>query len=54
MIAAKKYAENTLKEIPGYINDGEILHILYTTDINWKHANAIKEFTNFKDDLISD
>lgn len=54
MIATKKSAENTLKEIPGYINDGEVLNILYTTDINWKHAIAIKEFTHFKDDLISD
>lgn len=42
-----------LKEIPGQINDSEILHFLYTKDVNWKHVNAIKHLTDFNDDILS-
>lgn len=44
----------TFKEIPGQINDSEILHFLYTEDINWKHVDAIKQLTGFTDDVLSD
>lgn len=43
-----------LKDVPGHINDGEILHFLYTKDINWQHVNAIKTLTDFNDAVISD
>ena len=43
-----------LQKVPRTINDGEILYLLYNTDINWKYVDAIKSFTDFTDDLISD
>src|SRR5215217_962466 len=43
-----------LEGVPGHINDSEILQLLYTTDINWKHVNAIKILTDFNDNIISD
>ena len=42
-----------LKEITGKINDSEILHILYSQDITWKHVQAIKHLTDFKDEILS-
>ncbi|MFP5042675.1 antitoxin Xre/MbcA/ParS toxin-binding domain-containing protein [Parasediminibacterium sp. JCM 36343] len=42
-----------LEDVPRHISDGEILHSLYSTDINWKHVNAIKTLTDFNDDIIS-
>ena len=42
-----------LKDIPGHINDSEILNLLYTKDINWKYVDAIKTITDFNDDVIS-
>ena len=53
-----KEIENTdtiiLKGVPGYINDGEILQLLYTKDINWKFVKALKNLTDLNDDTISD
>jgi uncharacterized protein (DUF2384 family) len=43
-----------LRDVPGHINDSEILYFLYTKDVNWQHVNAIKTLTNFNDDIISD
>ncbi len=43
-----------LEAVPSHISDGEILHFLYSTDINWQHVNAIKTLTDFNDDIISD
>jgi uncharacterized protein (DUF2384 family) len=43
-----------LATVPGHINEGEILHLLYSTDINWKHVNAIKTLTDFNDNILSD
>jgi uncharacterized protein (DUF2384 family) len=43
-----------LEGVPGHMNDGEILHLLYTTDINWKHVNAIKTLTHFNDNVLSE
>ncbi|WP_315822560.1 antitoxin Xre/MbcA/ParS toxin-binding domain-containing protein [Paraflavitalea speifideaquila] len=43
-----------LKEVPGQINDSEILDFLYTKEVNYKHINAIKDLTAFTDDTISD
>jgi uncharacterized protein (DUF2384 family) len=42
-----------LDELPGQINDAEIMQLLYTTDINWKYVNAIKTLTNFNDTILS-
>lgn len=42
-----------LKDIPGQINDSEILHFLYTKDVNWKYVDAIKHLTDFNDDTLS-
>lgn len=54
MISAKKNFANTILEsVPRHINDSEILHLLYATDINWKHVDAIKTYTQFNDDVIS-
>lgn len=48
------YESAILETVPRSINDGEILHLLNTTDINWKYVDAIKTFTNFNDDILSD
>lgn len=48
-------AENLiLRDVPGHINDSDILYFLYTKDVNWQHVNAIKTLTDFTDDIISD
>lgn len=55
MIKTRENIDNLILDgVPGHINDGEILHLLYTTDINWKYVNAIKTLTDFNDDIISD
>lgn len=43
-----------LDEIPGRISDVEVLNILKTKKIDWNYVAMIKEYTNLKDDLISD
>ncbi len=43
-----------LNEVPGSINDSEILNFLYTKEVNWRHVNAIKTLTDFNDGVISD
>ncbi|GAB2607564.1 antitoxin Xre/MbcA/ParS toxin-binding domain-containing protein [Spirosoma areae] len=43
-----------LRDVPGHINDSEILSFLYTKDINWQYVNAIKTLTDFNDNIISD
>ena len=52
--AAAQTQRGVLKEIPGQINDSEILDFLYTKEINWKFVIAIKDLTDFSDDVISD
>lgn len=55
MVKMKKNYENAILEsVPRNINDAEILHLLYSTDINWKYVDLIKTFTDFNDDIISD
>ena len=49
----KKKQDIIMEEVPGYISDGEILNALYTSDVNWKHVNAMKTFTDFNDDVLS-
>lgn len=49
-----KTGKKILEEVPRHISDGEILHFLYSTDINWQYVNAIKTLTDFNDDVISD
>lgn len=48
------YESAILKIVPNSINDSEILHLLNTTDINWKYVDTIKTFTDFNDDILSD
>lgn len=43
-----------LRDVPGNINDSEILYFLHTKDVNWQHVNAIKTLTDFNDDILSD
>ena len=54
MIKTREKVPTILEAVPRHINDGEMLHLLYTTDINWKHVNAIKTLTAFNDDILSD
>jgi len=54
MVKTRVHENTILEGVPRNINDGEILHLLYTTDINWKHVNAIKTLTHFNDDILSD
>ncbi len=43
-----------LTDVPGHINDSEILSFLYSREVNWQHVNAIKTLTDFNDTIISD
>ena len=43
-----------MQDVPGHINDSEILNFLYTKEVNWQHVNAIKTLTDFNDGVISD
>ncbi|UFH57812.1 antitoxin Xre/MbcA/ParS toxin-binding domain-containing protein [Spirosoma sp. KNUC1025] len=43
-----------LRDVPGHINDSEILSLLYTREVNWQHVNAIKTLTEFNDAVILD
>ncbi len=43
-----------LRDVPGHINDSEILSFLYSREVNWQHVNAIKTLTDFNDTIISD
>ncbi len=54
MVKTREKENIILEGVPGNINDSEILHLLHTTDINWKHVNAIKTLTDFNDDILSD
>lgn len=49
----KAYEKQILNSIPGNINEGEILHLLYNADVNWKYLHTMKTFTDFNDDVIS-
>ena len=50
-----KQAETAeLEEIPGQINESEILYYLQKKDINWLYVDAIKKLTDFNDDRLSD
>ena len=40
--------------IPERISDSEVLQILKTQDVNWEYVKYVKEFTNIKDELLSD
>ena len=55
MIKTKKnYESEILESVPRNINDSEILHLLYTIDIDWKYVDVIKTYTDFNDDILSD
>lgn len=55
MIRSAGSMENAiLDKVPGHINDGEILHLLYSTEITWKHVNTLKTLTDFNDVVLSD
>jgi uncharacterized protein (DUF2384 family) len=55
MIAAGENPGNIiLEEVPGHISDTEILHLLYSTNITWKHVDALKTLTEFNDEVLSD
>ena len=55
MIKTKKnYESEILESVPRNINDSEMLHLLYTTDIDWKYVDVIKTYTDFNDDILSD
>jgi uncharacterized protein (DUF2384 family) len=43
-----------IEEVPEQINDSEILNYLHTKDVNWKYVSAIRELTDFNDNVISD
>jgi len=42
-----------LRDMPGHINDSEILSLLYSREVNWQHVDAIKTLTDFNDTIIS-
>ena len=55
MARTENLNENVILEsVPKNINDSEILHLLYSADINWQYLSALKTYTDFKDDTISD
>ncbi|OLY94671.1 putative toxin-antitoxin system antitoxin component, TIGR02293 family [Cnuella takakiae] len=54
MIKTAEAAFLVLSEMPGQINDSEILDLLYTRELDWKYMDAIKSLTAFSDETISD
>src|ERR1051326_1562732 len=54
MIQAARSESLILEEVPGQINDSEILSFLHTKEIHWQNATAIKQLTGCNDDLISE
>lgn len=51
---ADKITKKVLESVPDYINDAEILQQLHSNNINWQHVLAIKQTTDFNDDIISE
>lgn len=43
-----------LGELPRLLADSEVLNYLQTKDIGWKHVNAIKQLTDYSDEVISE
>lgn len=41
-----------LQEVPGQINDSEILTLLYAKKVNGQHVDALKTLTDFNDEVI--
>lgn len=54
IVAGENTGNVLLEEVPGHISDAEILHLLYSTDITWKHVNALKTLTDFNDEVLAD
>lgn len=42
------------KDLPKLLADSEVLNYLQTKDISWKHVNAIKQLTDYSDEVISE
>lgn len=40
--------------IPERISDSEVLQILKTNKVNWEYVKYVKDFTNIKDELLSE
>jgi len=51
---ADKISRKVMESVPDYINDAEILQQLQSNKINWQHVLAIKQTTDFNDDIISE
>lgn len=43
-----------IESIPKRISDTEVLDILKSNDVNWEYVKYVKEFTNMKDEVLSD
>jgi len=43
-----------LAGIPERISEAEVLTMLRTKDINWSYVQLVKEYTQLKDDLLSE
>ncbi len=55
MVKTRKTDDDAILEtVPRNITDSEILHLLHTADINWKYVSAIKNYTDFNDDVLSE
>ncbi len=51
---SKEAPSLALGELPKMLADSEVLNYLQTKDIGWKHVNAIKQLTDYSDEVISD
>jgi uncharacterized protein (DUF2384 family) len=55
MAAIKKsYEAAVLDTVPANIRESEILNVLYSKDVNWRYVDAMKTYTNFNDDVLSE
>lgn len=43
-----------IRKIPERISDSELLHILKSNNVNWEYVKYVKEFTEIKDELLSE
>jgi putative toxin-antitoxin system antitoxin component (TIGR02293 family) len=42
------------EEVPQYLNEADVLYWIQTKNINWNYLGAIKQLSNFNDDVISE
>lgn len=51
--AVRKSESKIIATVPGNIDESQILLLLHSSDINWKYVDAMKTYTEFNDEVLS-